>query len=288
MRKKGLGKGLDVLLGADSPEGSSESLKELDIDFLKPGQYQPRSYMEPEALETLANSIKQQGLLQPITVRQIGDGQYEIIAGERRWQAAKKAGLSMVAVRVLDIPDEKALIVSLIENIQREDLNAIEEASGIERLITEFGLTHQQAADAVGRSRSAASNLLRLLQLSEPVQTMLKQGQIEMGHARTLVGLDEEQQIKLAKQFFEQGGTVREAEQLVSEISQSRAASKKKKELVFKDKNMIHLQDSLSDYLGAVVVISVNKKGKGNMSFKFNSLDQLDGLLDKLGYEEIL
>ena len=288
MRKKGLGKGLDVLLGADSPEGSSESLKELGIDFLKPGQYQPRSYMEPEALETLANSIKQQGLLQPITVRQIGDGQYEIIAGERRWQAAKKAGLSMVAVRVLDIPDEKALIVSLIENIQREDLNAIEEASGIERLITEFGLTHQQAADAVGRSRSAASNLLRLLQLSEPVQTMLKQGQIEMGHARTLVGLDEEQQIKLAKQFFEQGGTVREAEQLVSEISQSRAASKKKKELVFKDKNMIHLQDSLSDYLGAVVVISVNKKGKGNMSFKFNSLDQLDGLLDKLGYEEIL
>ncbi|MBI5861947.1 MAG: ParB/RepB/Spo0J family partition protein [Rhodocyclales bacterium] len=278
-RMKGLGRGLDSLL---DPETTSRSQRQdtLSLDALQPGKYQPRTRMDPGSLEELAASIKAQGLIQPISVRPVGAERYEIIAGERRWRAARIAGLVEVPVLIRDIPDDATLAISLIENIQREDLNPLEEAAGIQRLIDEFGMTHQQAADAVGRSRSAASNLLRLLQLAKPAQDMLMAGDIEMGHARALLPLEKNEQSRLAALIADKGYSVREAERLVAhEMNppQKRAAEFQP------NRDLLRLEEDLSDRLGATVKIMANRKGIGSLTIRFGSLDQLDGLLARLG-----
>jgi ParB family chromosome partitioning protein len=247
--------------------------------MLQPGKYQPRTRMDPGSLEELAASIKAQGLIQPISVRPVSTGRYEIIAGERRWRAAQIAGLAEVPVLIRDIPDDAALAMSLIENIQREDLNPLEEAAGIQRLIDEFQMTHQQAADAVGRSRSAASNLLRLLQLAKPAQDMLMAGDIEMGHARALLPLSKSEQGRIAAMVADKGFSVRETERLVArELNPPAKKSGDKKA----DRDLLRLEEELSDRLGATVKISSNRKGGGSLTIRFGSLDQLDGLLARL------
>ena len=277
-KQKGLGRGLDALLAANN---SSESQRQemLAVGMLQPGKYQPRTRMDPGSLEELAASIKAQGLIQPISVRPVSTGRYEIIAGERRWRAAQIAGLAEVPVLIRDIPDDAALAMSLIENIQREDLNPLEEAAGIQRLIDEFQMTHQQAADAVGRSRSAASNLLRLLQLAKPAQDMLMAGDIEMGHARALLPLSKGEQGRIAAMVADKGFSVRETERLVArELNPPAKKSGDKKA----DRDLLRLEEELSDRLGATVKISSNRKGGGSLTIRFGSLDQLDGLLARL------
>jgi ParB family chromosome partitioning protein len=277
-KQKGLGRGLDALLAANN---SSESQRQemLAVGMLQPGKYQPRTRMDPGSLEELAASIKAQGLIQPISVRPVSTGRYEIIAGERRWRAAQIAGLAEVPVLIRDIPDDAALAMSLIENIQREDLNPLEEAAGIQRLIDEFQMTHQQAADAVGRSRSAASNLLRLLQLAKPAQDMLMAGDIEMGHARALLPLSKSEQGRIAAMVADKGFSVRETERLVArELNPPAKKSGDKKA----DRDLLRLEEELSDRLGATVKISSNRKGGGSLTIRFGSLDQLDGLLARL------
>jgi ParB family chromosome partitioning protein len=278
-KQKGLGRGLDALLAANN---SSESQRQemLAVGTLQPGKYQPRTRMDPGSLEELAASIKAQGLIQPISVRPVGTGRFEIIAGERRWRAAQIAGLAEVPVLIRDIPDDAALAMSLIENIQREDLNPLEEAAGIQRLIDEFQMTHQQAADAVGRSRSAASNLLRLLQLAKPAQDMLMAGDIEMGHARALLPLSKSEQGRIAAMVADKGYSVRETERMVArEINPpvKKGADKRP------DRDLLRLEEELSDRIGATVKISANRKGAGSLTIRFGSLDQLDGLLARLG-----
>lgn len=280
---KGLGRGLDALLGANSDDTArGGELQTLPIDDLQPGKYQPRTRMDPGSLEELAASIKTQGVMQPILVRAVGgrfdDKRYEIIAGERRWRASQIAGLIEVPCLVREIPDEAALAMSLIENIQREDLNPLEEASGIQRLIDEFGMTHQQAADAVGRSRPAASNLLRLLQLAPPVQELLMAGDIDMGHARALLPLDGAAQVGLANQIAAKGYSVREAEKMVALLLSPKA----KLAPPTPDRDILRLEEEISDRLGATVKIKANKKGAGAVTIQFGDLDQLDGLLEKL------
>ena len=277
-KQKGLGRGLDALLAANNtPEAQRQDT--LAVNFLQPGKYQPRTRMDPGSLEELAASIKAQGLIQPISVRPVSGGRYEIIAGERRWRAAQIAGLAEVPVLIRDIPDDAALAMSLIENIQREDLNPLEEAAGIQRLIDEFEMTHQQAADAVGRSRPAASNLLRLLHLAKPAQDMLMAGDIEMGHARALLPLSKSEQGRLASMVVEKGFSVRETERLVArELSPPVKKSGEKKP----DRDLLRLEEDLSDRLGASVKISANRKGGGSLAIRFGSLDQLDGLLARL------
>ncbi|MCM2288150.1 MAG: ParB/RepB/Spo0J family partition protein [Sulfuritalea sp.] len=278
-KQKGLGRGLDALLAANNtPETQRQEM--LGVGVLQPGKYQPRTRMDPGSLEELAASIKAQGLIQPISVRPVGAGRYEIIAGERRWRAAQIAGLAEVPVLIRDIPDDAALAMSLIENIQREDLNPLEEAAGIQRLIDEFQMTHQQAADAVGRSRSAASNLLRLLQLAKPAQDMLMAGDIEMGHARALLPLSKSEQGRVAALVVDKGFSVRETERMVArELNPpvKKGADRKP------DRDLLRLEEELSDRLGATVKISANRKGGGSLSIRFGSLDQLDGLLARLG-----
>jgi ParB family chromosome partitioning protein len=278
-KQKGLGRGLDALLAANNaPE--TQRQESLPVASLQPGKYQPRTRMDPGSLEELAASIKAQGLIQPISVRPIAAGRFEIIAGERRWRAAQIAGLAEVPVLIRDIPDDAALAMSLIENIQREDLNPLEEAAGIQRLIDEFTMTHQQAADAVGRSRSAASNLLRLLQLAKPAQDMLMAGDIEMGHARALLPLSKGEQGRIAALVADKGYSVRETERMVArELNPpaKKAADRKP------DRDLLRLEEELSDRLGATVKISANRKGGGSLSIRFGSLDQLDGLLARLG-----
>ncbi len=277
-KQKGLGRGLDALLAANNtPETQRQEM--LGVGVLQPGKYQPRTRMDPGSLEELAASIKAQGLIQPISVRPVGTGRYEIIAGERRWRAAQIAGLAEVPVLIRDIPDDAALAMSLIENIQREDLNPLEEAAGIQRLIDEFQMTHQQAADAVGRSRSAASNLLRLLQLAKPAQDMLMAGDIEMGHARALLPLSKSEQGRIAAWVVDKGFSVRETERMVArELNPpvKKGADKKP------DRDLLRLEEELSDRLGAMVKISANRKGGGSLTIRFGSLDQLDGLLARL------
>jgi len=277
-KQKGLGRGLDALLAANNtPETQRQDM--LAVGALQPGKYQPRTRMDPGSLEELAASIKAQGLIQPISVRPVSGARYEIIAGERRWRAAQIAGLAEVPVLIRDIPDDAALAMSLIENIQREDLNPLEEAAGIQRLIDEFQMTHQQAADAVGRSRSAASNLLRLLQLAKPAQDMLMAGDIEMGHARSLLPLSKSEQGRIAALVVDKGYSVRETERLVArELNPpvKRGADKKP------DRDLLRLEEELSDRLGATVKISANRKGGGSLTIRFGSLDQLDGLLARL------
>ncbi|MCF8175513.1 MAG: ParB/RepB/Spo0J family partition protein [Burkholderiaceae bacterium] len=252
----------------------------LAVGALQPGKYQPRTRMDPGSLEELAASIKAQGLIQPISVRPVGNDRYEIIAGERRWRASQLAGLMEVPVLIRDIPDEAALAMSLIENIQREDLNPLEEAAGMQRLIDEFQMTHQQAADAVGRSRSAATNLLRLLHLAKPAQDMLMAGDIEMGHARALLPLSKSEQSRMAALVVDKGYSVREIERLVSrELN----PPLKKHADKAPDRDLLRLEEELSDRLGATVSISANRKGSGSLTIRFGSLDQLDGLLARLG-----
>lgn len=279
-KMKGLGRGLEALLGGDTLPADNGNLTTLPVGNLQPGKYQPRTRMDAGSLEELAASIKAQGLMQPITVRAVDGGRYEIIAGERRWRAAQIAELSEVSVIIRDIPDEAALAMSLIENIQREDLNPLEEATGIQRLIDEFGMTHQAAADAVGRSRPATSNLLRLLQLPKPVQELLMAGDIEMGHARSLLALPPADQILTANQVVAKRLSVRETEKLVN--SQAKPGEDRLKAKAAASRDVVRLEEELADALGAVVKIKANKKGAGALTIEFASLDQLDGLIVKL------
>jgi ParB family transcriptional regulator, chromosome partitioning protein len=280
IKMKGLGRGLDALL-AGSDAKAEDELRNLPVERLKPGKYQPRTHMDQDSLAELAASIKAQGVMQPILVRAVdstpGAERYEIVAGERRWRASQLAGLAEVPVLVRSIPDEQALEMALIENIQRENLNPLEEAQGLQRLIDEFGLTHQQAADAVGRSRPAASNLLRLLQLTAAVQELLMSGQLDMGHARALLPLTGAQQVAVAQRIVQKGLSVREAEQLVQQIVNppKKAADKPV------DRDLLRLEEDLADGLGAHVQIRTNRKGAGKVTIEFNSLEQLDGLISR-------
>ena len=291
-KPKGLGLGLEALLGPKVAEASSADASRpttLKLSQLTAGRYQPRTRMDEGSLYELAESIKSQGIMQPILVRPVGASGYEIIAGERRFRAARLAGLDEVPVLVKDVPDEAAAAMSLIENIQREDLNPLEEAQGLQRLIKEFGLTHEQAAQAVGRSRSATSNLLRLLNLAEPVQTMLMAGDLDMGHARALLALDRATQITAANQITARKMSVREAESLVKKLSAefTLTSTKPKKE---KSRDMKRVEEELSDLLTAEVEVRVKKRVKragrleemGEISIQFGSLDELNGLIDKL------
>lgn len=286
---KGLGRGLDALLAGDMGSvGSADSLMMLRVTQLRPGKYQPRSHMDEAALQTLAASIKTQGIMQPILVRHLSgygdEDQYEIIAGERRWRASQLAGLAEVPVLVREIEDEAALAMALIENIQRENLNALEEAQGIKRLIDEFAMTHEKAADAVGRSRVAVSNLLRLLSLCTPVQAMLMENKLDMGHARALIGLENAKQVMLANQIISQQLSVREAENLVknsannqvSEDSHTKVALPKK---LTQDHDVLRLQNRLSDQLGANVQIQSKTNGTGTLKIQYANLDQLDAII---------
>jgi ParB family chromosome partitioning protein len=281
IKMKGLGRGLDALLsGNDKPQGDEQ--RNLPVERLRPGKYQPRTHMDQDSLAELAASIKAQGIMQPILVRAVdstpGAERYEIVAGERRWRAAQLAGLTEVPVLVRSIPDEQALAMALIENIQRENLNPLEEAQGLQRLIDEFGLTHQQAADAIGRSRPAASNLLRLLQLTAPVQEMLMTGQLDMGHARALLPVSSGQQVGLAQRIVQKDLSVRETERLVQQLLNP---PKKSAETPV-NRDLLRLQEELSDSLGACVAIRSSKKGSGKVTIDFASLDQLDGLISRL------
>jgi len=291
---KGLGRGLEALLGPTASEivphaGADATPTVLNLDQMVAGVYQPRKRMDEGALYELAESIKSQGIMQPILVRKIASGGYEIIAGERRFRAARLAGLTQVPVLVRDVSDQNAAAMALIENMQREDLNPLEEAIGIQRLIKEFGLTHEQAAQAVGRSRSAASNLLRLLNLAEPVQTMLVAGDIDMGHARALLSLDKAAQITAANQINAKKLSVREAENLVKKIGAdfSLVTQKPTKE---KSRDIKRLEEELSDLLTAQVEIRIKKQTKSNgkidqageLSIAFGSIESLNGLIDKL------
>ena len=277
MKLKGLGRGLDALLAGNDAQ-NKEQQRTLPVGDIQPGKYQPRTHMDAGSLEELAASIRMQGLMQPILVRPVSDDRYEIIAGERRWRAAQMAGLTEVSTLIREIPDEAALAMALIENIQRENLNPLEEALGLQRLIDEFAMTHQQAADAVGRSRPAASNLLRLLQLAPPVQELLMHGEVDMGHARALLPLAGALQVQLAQRVVQKGLSVRETERLVQ------YALRTPKELAPRkpDRDVLRLQDELADLLGAQVAIRANNRGAGKVLIEFADLDQLEGILQRL------
>ncbi|MCL2590599.1 MAG: ParB/RepB/Spo0J family partition protein [Betaproteobacteria bacterium] len=278
-KHKGLGRGLDALLAANHDDGAEKGeLQSLALETLRPGRYQPRTRMDPGSLEELAASIKVQGIMQPILVRPLSGDAFEIIAGERRWRAAEIAGLDAVPCLVREIPDDAALAMSLIENIQRENLNPLEEAGGIQRLIDEFGMTHQQAADAVGRSRPAATNLLRLLNLAQPVQELLMAGDIDMGHARALLPLDGASQIRIANQVATRQLSVRETEKLARQVLDPRP----QRIAPVPDRDLLRLEEEIADAIGATVKIRANRKGIGEMVIHFGSLDQLDGLLGRL------
>jgi ParB family chromosome partitioning protein len=300
MSKRGLGKGLDALLGNSTSKSTKQSatkasssadsetilsqdgvLKEMPIEFLQPGQYQPRRVMTEEGLEELADSIRAQGMIQPIVIRPVGKEKYEIIAGERRWRAAQRAELHQVPVLIKEVPDEAAIAMALIENIQREDLNAMEEANALHRLKEEFKLSHQQTADAVGKSRTTVTNLLRLMQLTDACKTLLERGDMEMGHARALLALQGSQQSDTAKTVVQKGLTVRETEKLIRNINEP----KKKPKKAEKDHHIVALEQQLADKIGATVAINHGNKGKGNLVINYHSLDELDGILQHLGIE---
>lgn len=278
VKPKGLGRGLDALLGGDLSSPAQESLQTLNVTQLQPGKYQPRTHMDQESLANLAQSIQSQGLMQPIIARQVGEGRYEIIAGERRWRASQLAGMKEVPVLVRVIADEAALAMALIENIQREDLNPIEEANGIQRLIEEFHMTHEVAAKAVGRSRSAVTNLLRLQQLPEKVQDMVMHNQLDMGHARALLSLNPVQQLAAAEIIAQKGLSVREAEQLVKRMTTEIPPNAKPTQ----DQDTLRLQEELADALGADVQIQHTEKGTGTLKIRYSNLDQLDAIISKL------
>jgi ParB family chromosome partitioning protein len=306
MKKRGLGRGLDALLGshnaakqvaaeaaaavsttpssaaAESAEIKDGQLRHLPVEFIQRGKYQPRRDMNQEALEELANSIRAQGVMQPIVVRRIGSDKYEIIAGERRWRASQLAGLDTVPVVIREVPDEAAIAMALIENIQREDLNPMEEAIALSRLQQEFELTHQQIADAVGKSRATVSNLLRLMSLREDVQKLLEHGDLEMGHARALLSLTSELQASTAHQVVSKGLSVRQTESLVRKLLEDKPQPGGEEKTVGADADIKRLQDSLAEKVGAPVLIQHTAKGKGRLVFQYNSLDELDGILNHI------
>jgi ParB family chromosome partitioning protein len=277
VKLKGLGRGLDALLSEGETQ-SGERLLTLPVESLTPGKYQPRTHMDPDALNELAESIKAQGLMQPILARLIDSGKYEIIAGERRWRASQMAGLKEVPVLVREVSDDVALKMALIENIQREDLNPLEEAQGLQRLINEFDMTHQGVAESVGRSRTAVTNLLRLLNLAKPVQGMLMEGQLDMGHGRALLALSNAKQVDAAHEVSKHTLSVRETERLVARLL--KPAATKKDET--KDRDVIRLEESLSEKFATQVRIRANRKGAGRLTVDFSSLDQLDEILKRI------
>ncbi len=298
-KKRGLGRGLDALLGANNGTTSApgeapsfgdlapvsdedhpeRNLRELPVDLIQRGKYQPRRDMDPESLQELADSIRAQGVMQPIVVRPISDSRYEIIAGERRWRATQLAGLDTIPALIRDVPDEAAVAMSLIENIQREDLNPIEEAMALQRLQQEFELTQQEVATAVGKSRSTVTNLLRLMTLQEDVRKLLEHGDLEMGHARALLGLDATDQSQAARNVVSRGLSVRQTEALVRRLQAGDAAPVA---AVAVDPNIRRLQDDLSQRLGTRVAITDNGRGKGTLVLTYNSLDELDGILSHI------
>ncbi|WP_434632449.1 ParB/RepB/Spo0J family partition protein [Chromobacterium sp. CV08] len=275
---KGLGRGLDALLS--TVDAVDDRLSTLPIDSIRPGKYQPRSFMDEAALDELAASIRAQGIIQPLIVRELGLGDYELIAGERRWRASRKAGLAEVPVVIKSVPDEAALAMALIENIQRQELDPIEEAQGIKRLIDEFGLTHETAADAVGRSRSAVSNLLRLLALPQPLQQMMHEGQLEMGHARALLSLPAVAQLELAQETVRKGMSVREVERRVQQHAAQKATVSPQQKRA--DPDVARLEEQVSEAIGARVSIRHAGGGNGRLVIEYASLDELDSLLAKL------
>ena len=280
-KQKGLGRGLDALLDRDGAGAASiERLATLKLGQLGPGRYQPRTKMDEASLQELAASIRSQGLMQPILVRPVAKDRYEIIAGERRWRAARLAGLSEVPVVVRDVPDQAALAMALIENIQREDLNPLEEAQGVQRLVKEFKLTHQEAADAIGRSRTATTNLLRLLNLEKSVQQRILDGQIDMGHARALLSLAGRRQDEVAKRVADRGMSVRETEKLVNDILNPPVRGKARRART--DRDVTRLEEELSEELGTTVEIRQGRKGSGKLVIRYVSHEHLDSLLIRL------
>jgi len=279
---KGLGRGLDALLSGSDEPTTRDAMQSLAIERIRSGRYQPRTRMDEAALEELADSIRQQGVVQPILVRPVDGGQYEIVVGERRWRAAQRAGLKEIPALVRAVPDQAALALALIENIQREDLNPLEEAQGIKRLVEEFGLTHDAAAQAVGRSRSAITNLLRLTQLAQPVQALVLAGKLDMGHARALLALAPAQQAIVAAKIAAESLSVREAERLAHAAlhPEKRAARRRSRRGI--DGDLLRLETEIAEALGASVRIEPGRKGAGRLVIRYSSLDQLDGILRKL------
>ena len=280
-KKRGLGRGLDALLGTatSSTQDDGGTLRRLPLDLLQRGRYQPRRDMDPAALQELADSIRAQGILQPLVVRAIDEERFEIIAGERRWRAAQLAGLDRVPAIVRDISDEVALAIALIENIQREDLNPLEEAVSLDRLITEFGMTHQGVAEAVGRSRASVSNLLRLLELNDDVKELVAGGGLEMGHARALAGLSGGQQSEVAGRVVARGLSVRATEGIVRKLLEGSRPERRRSAV---DPDVRRLQDDLTDRLGASVQIQQGRNGTGKLVIQYSSLDELDGILGRI------
>jgi len=276
-KRKGLGRGLDALLGGDEPP--RDALTTLPVGRIRPGRYQPRTRMGQEALAELAASIQSQGLMQPVLVRPVDRDRYELIAGERRWRAAQMAGLQEIPALVREVPDESALAMSLIENIQRENLNPMEEAAGLQRLADEFRMTHEQVADAVGRSRSATTNLLRLLRLAKPVQAMVMEGVLEMGHARALLSLEGARQIEAANRIAARGLSVREAESLAASAQKGKSSRRPASKA---DRDLVRLEEEVSGRLGTTVEIRPAAKGSGKIVIHYSGLDHLDQLLRKL------
>lgn len=286
-RKRGLGRGLDALLGAEPKQNVTDasavaksSLEEVPVEWIRPGKYQPRKIIDDEPLQELAASIRAQGVMQPIVLRSVGENRYEIIAGERRWRATQIAGLAKIPAVIKEVNDEAAVAMSLIENIQREDLNPMEEALALQRLIEEFDLTHQQVADAVGKSRTAVTNFLRLINLSPEVAQMLAHGDIEMGHARALLSLTFEQQSSVAREIAAQHLNVRQAEALVRKLLSGKAGTKPAPKV---DPDTRSLENKLSTRLGQKVNLQHSPKGKGKLVISYNSLDELDGILHHFG-----
>jgi ParB family transcriptional regulator, chromosome partitioning protein len=280
-KHKGLGRGLDALLGGNSrARDNEEELAQLPVAALRPGKYQPRTRMDEASLAELADSIRARGVIQPIIVRAVGASQFEILAGERRWRAARIAGLERVPAIVREVPDEAALGIGLIENIQREDLNPIEEASGLKRLIEEFKLTHEEVAGAIGRSRAGVTNLLRLLELAPAVQEMLQAGKIDMGHARALLALSKSRQVEVAEQVASRGLSVRETERLVQHATIAPAPARAA--VARLDADSRRLQEELAESLGATVHLKPRSSGKGSVVIDYSSLDELQGLVKRL------
>lgn len=280
LKKRGLGRGLDALLGEVSlsaPVAKNE-LQTLPVEFLQRGRYQPRKDIDPDKLQDLANSIKAQGIVQPLVVRKIAEQRYEIVAGERRWRAAQLVGLAEIPVVIREIDDRAAMAIALIENIQREDLNALEEADALRRLLDEFGMTHQQVADAVGKSRATITNLLRLLELQAEVKQLVSEHQIEMGHARALLALQGQQQITVAKKIASSHLSVRAAEKLIKSLQEGTPL----REMKLVDLDTLRLQEQLSASFGAQVKIAHKKNGRGNITIAYTSLDELDGIVARL------
>ena len=294
VKKRGLGRGLDALLGGLNPEqeASSEAvpnsdrsnLTRLPVDLIQRGRYQPRREFDPDSLRELADSIAAQGVIQPIVVRAVENGRYELIAGERRWRAAQQAGLDEIPVVIKDVTEEAAMAMGLIENIQREDLNPLEEANALSRLLLEFELTHQAVAKAVGKSRTSVTNLLRLLELNDDVKILVEKGQLEMGHARSLLGLKGQQQSDAAAKVVNQGLSVRETERLVRHLQgqEEQAAKAKPANPVEEDPDIRRLLSDLTDRLGAKVDLQQGSRGKGKLVISYNSLDELEGILDHI------